>query len=279
MGAFLVGASAPAEAESLQVTVTTTAGGGNYAPRNVVAVWIENQSGTFVKTIGRWANNRKRHLVAWTQKAGSTDADAVSGATRQNHATPLNITWNVLDKQNQPLPDGTYTIRMESADMNSSSASQNHQGTFTFVKGPAAQNQSGLMNGGFNTVSIAYDPGTVTPPATCNNGVVDPGEMCDPAAAGSCPTTCASSGDACAPNVLVGSATACSAACAEQPITTCIDGDGCCADGCDAATDEDCAAGDGTDIGNGCATGNSSSPFLMAALLSLLIAGRRRRRS
>jgi len=153
-------ADAPAGGtSSLQVTFTTTptAGGGQYAPNNVVAVWIENQ-GTFVKTIGRWAGTRKQHLVAWTLAAGANDADAVSGATRPTNTPPLTVTWNLQNRLNTVVPDGTYTLRMELTDLNATLAGQNNQGTFTFVKGPAPQMQTALTNGGFTNVSIQFTP-------------------------------------------------------------------------------------------------------------------------
>lgn len=143
----------------LQITVTTSpTPGADYAPNNVVAVWIEDQAGTFVKTIDRWASARKQHLVAWTLKAGLADADAVSGATRASHATPLTITWDLKDRQNAVVADGTYTIRMEVADQNSVAPDQNNQGTFTFVKSADPQSQTGLSNGGFTNVSIDFTP-------------------------------------------------------------------------------------------------------------------------
>jgi len=142
----------------LQLGVTTTPNGGPYAPRNIVAVWVEAAGGAFVKTIDRWAATRKSHLVAWNQAAGTNDVDAVSGATRQNHNTPLSITWDLKDRNGNVVPDGTYTIRMELADSNASQTTQNHQGTFTFTKGAAADNQTGLSNGGFQNVSIDFTP-------------------------------------------------------------------------------------------------------------------------
>lgn len=144
----------PAGAETLKLTFETTPKGGPYAPDNVVAVWIEGPGGAFQKTIGRWAAVRAKHLVAWAAKSG-LDADAVSGATRQNHATPLTITWDLKDKAGQVVPDGTYTIRMELADANSTQATQNHQGTFTFDKNGTAAKQTTQGNG-FNNVSIDY---------------------------------------------------------------------------------------------------------------------------
>jgi hypothetical protein len=124
----------------------------------VLAVWITNQGGTFVRTIDRWASIRRQYLLAWTQAAGATDADAVSGATRSTHDDPVTITWDLRNRQNAIVPDGTYRIRLELADRNATAPNQNNQGTFTFVKGAQPQTQTGLTNGGFTDVTIQYTP-------------------------------------------------------------------------------------------------------------------------
>ena len=273
---LVAGVASRAQASgTVTITFTTTPVGGQYAPRNVVAVWIQSPGGTFVKTIGRWANVRKQHLVAWTTAAGPNDADAVSGATRLNHTTPLTVTWNLLDKAAATVPDGTYTIRMELTDLNANTAAQNNQGTFTFVKGPQAQVQTGLTNGGFTNVSINFDPVAVG--GTCNNGVVDTGEACDPGVAGSCPTECVASADRCMPNVLVGTPATCDAACRVEAVTACAAGDGCCPDGCDETTDADCAAGAGVDVTGGCETGGGHGQLLVFLGLGVALLGARRR--
>ncbi|MBL0219669.1 MAG: DUF2271 domain-containing protein [Myxococcales bacterium] len=165
VSAFLLGGAVlPAEAGSLTATFTTTPNGGQYAPNHVVAVWVEGPAGAFVKTIGRWSATRTGSLVAWKGKAPANDADAVSGATQGSHATPLTLTWNLTDKLGAVIPDGTYTVRMELADSNATQAVQNHQGTFTFVKGTTAQMQTALTNGGFTNVSLNFDPGATPPP-------------------------------------------------------------------------------------------------------------------
>jgi MYXO-CTERM domain-containing protein len=157
-------ASSAVAAGTLTVTYTTQSHGGPYAPAHVVAVWVEDSGGGFVKTIDRWAGVRKQHLVAWTQKAGTADADAVSGATLISHTQPLTKTWDLTNRQGAEIPDGTYTIRMELADSNATQPLQNAQGTFTFTKSPAGFNQTGLSNGGFTNVSIVYTPGGSNPP-------------------------------------------------------------------------------------------------------------------
>ena len=142
----------------LQITATAAATATPvYSPSHVFVVWVQDQGGAIVKTIGRYADIRKVALVAWQQKAGTNDVDAISGATRIGY-TPATISWDLKDRQGAVVADGTYTIRMEAADTNATAAGQNNQGTFTFVKGAAPQMQTGLSNGGFTNVTINFTP-------------------------------------------------------------------------------------------------------------------------
>ncbi len=143
---------------TLKITATSSTKPGLFAPNNVVAVWIESDAGAFVKTIDRWSGVRSQYLLAWNAKAGTGDVDSVSGASRLDHATPLSITWKLKDRNKQPIADGTYTIRMESAESNSVSETENNEGTFTFVKGADPQVQTGLASGGFTNVKIEFTP-------------------------------------------------------------------------------------------------------------------------
>ena len=287
VGGILGSATSRVEARGA-VTITYTGSTpplATYAPNNVVAAWIEGPGGTFIKTIDRQSLVRTQHLVAWQAKAGNVDMDAVSGATRVTLNQPVTATWNLLDKQGQPGPDGTYPIRLELAPGNANTAGQNNQGTFTFVKGPAAQTQTNLANGGFTNVMITYDPAA---PA-CGDGLVDAPETCD----GNCPATCTAA-DACMPQRKTGTAAMCNVECvAAAPITTCIDDDGCCPAGCEAE-DTDCDAGgtgggggggtgggnnpdETTEVTGGCSTGGRSSALLFGLSLAALSITRRRR--
>jgi hypothetical protein len=195
-----------AEAAGLTATFTTTPAGGTYAPRNVVAVWVEGPGGTIEKTIGRWSAVRTSNLVGWVGKAGANDADAVSGATRANHTTPLTVTWDLKDRQGQAIAPGTYTLRMELADTNTSTTTPNHEGTFTFVYGTAAQDQANLSNGGFTAVTIHVDAAgsTTTPPpdpppsggggSGSGSGSGDPDPTMDPADDGAIEGGCSAGG-------------------------------------------------------------------------------------
>lgn len=84
--------------------------------------------------------------------------------------------------------------------------------------------------------------------ATCDNGVVDAGETCDPVA--SCPATC-DDGDACTLDQMTGSAQNCSVACSHTTISACVAGDGCCPSGCVSTNDSDCTGGIGGAPGTG----------------------------
>jgi hypothetical protein len=70
---------------------------------------------------------------------------------------------------------------------------------------------------------------------SCGNGVLDPGETCDP------PASC-NDGNACTTDQMTGSAATCNVVCGATPITSCAGGDGCCPAGCNQTTDGDCSA-------------------------------------
>lgn len=95
-------------------------------------------------------------------------------------------------------------------------------------------------------------------PATCGDGALDPGELCDPGIAsgeGACPTSCEAS--ACTSASLTGMAEQCNARCQTSPVA-CADGDGCCPAGCDGGSDDDCSnvCGDGVVDGPEMCDGN-----------------------
>ena len=70
--------------------------------------------------------------------------------------------------------------------------------------------------------------------ASCGNGVVESGELCD----GNCPTSCAPV--VCKKRTLSGSVNTCNAKCVDTAITTCVSNDGCCPPGCDHSNDTEC---------------------------------------
>ena len=140
---------------SLKVSFTTTSAGGNYAPRNVVAVWVENNDGDFVATLGRWSDDHSEYLLAWLAASGETP-DAVSGASRIDNDGPLSVVWDMKDRDGRPVPTGRYQIRMELADSNSETVDANNQGMFAFDKTGDETTQANLTDDGFVSVTLAY---------------------------------------------------------------------------------------------------------------------------
>jgi len=83
--------------------------------------------------------------------------------------------------------------------------------------------------------------------AGCGNGMIDPGETCDPVA--SCKSECPQIG--CQLFTLMGANT-CQAACVAAGMQTmCVNGDGCCPTGCTTANDTDCSASCGNGVVEG----------------------------
>ena len=115
---------------SMTVTVTTTTYGGQYAPRNVFAVWIEKADGSYVGTLGAWAQKYRSKLQRWYSKSGNGSqgmADAVTGASRMNHNNVPALKWTINDIASQPAADGIYNIYFELNETNFSSKSTTAQ--------------------------------------------------------------------------------------------------------------------------------------------------------
>jgi len=164
-------------AGTLSVSVTTSSTGGNYAPRNVLAIWVEDSSGKFVKTLLAYAANRKTHLNTWeasTSGVGSiyNVTDAITGATQSAHGTRT-CAWNGTDYTGKIVADGNYNLRMELTDKNSTG----NLAAFPFIKGTANQKLTPANVPSFSSVSIEWKSLTtevVSIPTESNTIVVYP---------------------------------------------------------------------------------------------------------
>ncbi|HEX3696151.1 MAG TPA: hypothetical protein VH374_12275 [Polyangia bacterium] len=97
-------------------------------------------------------------------------------------------------------------------------------------------NDASVADHPIDTITDTAAPDLPEPPR-CGNGVVDPGETCDPAA--SCPTTCPWT--VCQRRRLSGSPGLCTAVCVDDGVQgQCANNDGCCPSGCNANNDSDC---------------------------------------
>ena len=101
----------------LVVDFTYTAEGGGRVRNPYVAVWVENEAGELVNTIGLWfLQNQKgtrwlNHLSNWSSVYGGETVN--SGATRSPGA--YSVAWNGTDVNGAAVAAGNYTLFIESA--------------------------------------------------------------------------------------------------------------------------------------------------------------------
>lgn len=143
---------------TLSVSVTTSSTGGNYAPRNVVAIWIEDSSGKFVKTLLAYANSRITHLNTWeissaTSGTAYNRVDAITGATQNSHGTRT-CTWNGTDYTGKLVADGEYKIKMELTDKNSTG----NTSTIIFTKSSSSLKLNPANQTSFSSISLIWTP-------------------------------------------------------------------------------------------------------------------------
>lgn len=142
----------------LTVSASTSEAGGNYDPRNCVAIWIENDNGEFVKTLMAYAQGRRTHLNIWQASTGAAGTeyntiDAITGATRNSHAIRT-CTWNGLDYNDNLMEDGSYQVWMELTDKNNTG----NYSSFTFLKGIDPDSQNPFDVPSFSDISIHWQP-------------------------------------------------------------------------------------------------------------------------
>lgn len=106
---------APSTLSELAVSVRTSPVGGQFAPRNVGAIWVEDAGGTFVKTLERWGTTRAKWLVTFNEASGGDVVDAITGATKKVHDTH-EVRWDLADVEGCEVPAGDYHLWLELTD-------------------------------------------------------------------------------------------------------------------------------------------------------------------
>ena len=142
----------------LDVTVTTSNAGGQYAPRNCVAIWVEDENGNFVKTLLAYAQMYRTHLNNWessTTAAGVPfdKTDAISGSTINTHGT-RNCNWDGTNHLGTLMNDGTYKLCMELTDKNATG----NFSFFTFTKSSIEDSQTPANVPSFSNISFTWNP-------------------------------------------------------------------------------------------------------------------------
>ena len=132
----------------MRIRVRTTTANGRYSPRNIGAIWIETEQGTFVKTIERWAGTRARWLTKFNASSASNLIDAVTSATQNQHTTHDRV-WNLDDVMRCEILPGNYRVMVEMTDKNGTGPSTTipftMNGTAMTVSPPEATNFHDLL--------------------------------------------------------------------------------------------------------------------------------------
>ncbi len=138
---------------TLTVSTVTSEAGGNYAPRNVVAIWVENSSGEYVKSLLVYADKYKRFLTNWVSSSSYDVSDAVTGATINTHGTRT-CSWDGTDVDGNMVSDGTYRLCMELTDKNGTG----NYHYFEFIKDTIGFTSTPADVSSFSDISIIWTP-------------------------------------------------------------------------------------------------------------------------
>ena len=132
--------------------VTTSSAGGKYAPKHVMAVWVTDAKGAFVRTLAVYGQKQRRSLREWP----GTQVDGLTGATLPSHK-PQTFTWDCKDSKGAVVADGTYEIHVEFVDGKASQITP--KGAIQFTKGATPVNLMPGNTGNFKSMSLKFTPG------------------------------------------------------------------------------------------------------------------------
>ena len=152
---------------TLTFTFTETHAGSS---KNVLAVWVTDNSGSFVKTRMRfWGNGTNDHLPSWKSNSGQNLVDAITGPTRTASTNPpafgeKTVIWDGKDVTANTVPDGTYKVFVESS-WNNPEPPYNHHSTimdFTFEKSIDSTHTDPAGNSYFSDITLDWVPATIS---------------------------------------------------------------------------------------------------------------------
>jgi PKD repeat protein len=156
-------------AGTLSFNVTTIAHTGYSGTKNDLAIWIQDNSGAFVRTYYRYAGGGTAdHLPTWSVNAGGTSGNCLSancnvvgattGATLTGAVTK-SLTWNGTNSSGVLVADGVYKVTIQETWNHGTSGTTTR--SFTFTKGPTQDVQSPAADANFTGISLQWTP---TPP-------------------------------------------------------------------------------------------------------------------
>lgn len=142
---------------TVSFTITTIDNYKKYSPDHVMAIWVENGKGNFVKTLQVQASRRKQYLYTWNTNSGGNKVDAITGPTLSDHNTHT-VIWNCKDTTGAIVKDGQYQIITEYTDEHA----QGPLMAVTFSKGTDAIKLNPAKQTYFMNMNLVYTPGNAT---------------------------------------------------------------------------------------------------------------------
>lgn len=125
-----------------------------YSTKHVMAVWVTEDNGTFVKSLLVLAATRKYDLVAWNAASSGNEVDATTGATQSSHIART-ITWDCTDIAGDEVEDGTYRLNIEYTS-NDAGFDVGPTANYAFSKGVDNQSYTPSNTNSFENISITY---------------------------------------------------------------------------------------------------------------------------
>lgn len=139
--------------QSVTFNVTTATDNGTFSPKHVLAIWVKDANGNFVKSIKVMANTRIQYLYKWNKSSGGNKVDAITGATLTSHQSHT-VIWNCKNTSNAVVPDGTYKMMIEYTDQHA----QGPMDSVTFVISGSSQHVTQADQAYFNSISLDFTP-------------------------------------------------------------------------------------------------------------------------
>jgi PKD repeat protein len=133
-------------------SVSTVTANGNFSPRHVLAIWVEDQAG-FVLTRKLRGDKRKEYLYTWNSNSGGNVVDATTGATLSSHQTHT-VTWDCRNVNGHLVPDGEYTVFVEFTEEHA----QGPLREVTFTKGSEMVSLAPADDANFENIELFFEP-------------------------------------------------------------------------------------------------------------------------
>lgn len=143
----------------------------------VIAVWIQNNAGLFIKTKMRYlGNGTKDHLPDYGVASGGSVSDAMTGnivdattgATRSSSTTPVawgpkSISWNGTNVAGAVVADGVYKVWVEAAWLDGDPDIHDYINTgYSFTKGTAINSSVPTSDTVLNAMTLTWTPSALS---------------------------------------------------------------------------------------------------------------------